>query len=486
MKKIFFMLLPVFIVVDSILIYDIYSNSNKKEYDIRDIKLLSYTFENKRTKLPIETLIDGLGTLYMTSAIECNEGTVATINKWGNVTFSEMEMPVSCSVNFESLNGTFLVDKILEDNPTVLTVGGSAINGVTPRTGFNVIDNQTYINTIYQTNNAELGQTVYYYSGNVTNNWVIFGTCKDSSYNCTVGDDLYWRIIRINEEGTGGGVRLLYAGSGLKLDANNRHVIADNVTNARIKTNGNSFSATSINFVSSVRRGAGYTYGSAETNLSTIRGTTGSNSVKSAVTSWYSAQFPETTDSFYRELLDNKAVYCNDRSTNSVTSPTSSFGSYTIYNGAYRRLKTNKAPSYACGATNEGYGNWYVGGNDNADRYTGESYEYGNGILSNTPVALMTADEVVFAGGLYNSSNSNFWVYANKEGNSISASSWWTLSPAYSTSEDTYIFKVTDGLLDYTEGIRSLSIRPVLSLDSETLWLSGDGTANNPYMVVTR
>ena len=44
---------------------------------------------------------------------------------------------------------------------------------------------------------------VYYFSGNSLNNWVKFGKNKS-------GDELYWRIIRINEDS---GVRMLYSGT---------------------------------------------------------------------------------------------------------------------------------------------------------------------------------------------------------------------------------------------------------------------------------
>ena len=47
---------------------------------------------------------------------------------------------------------------------------------------------------------ATTGMKSYYYRGAVDNNWVKFG--KDST-----GKDIYWRIIRINGDGS---IRMIY------------------------------------------------------------------------------------------------------------------------------------------------------------------------------------------------------------------------------------------------------------------------------------
>ena len=57
-----------------------------------------------------------------------------------------------------------LAEAILRDNPTI-----------EERTDFSVTNTENTTGTIYQTNKTEDGSTVYYYSGNTTNNWVKFG-----------------------------------------------------------------------------------------------------------------------------------------------------------------------------------------------------------------------------------------------------------------------------------------------------------------------
>ena len=439
---------------------------------------LSYTFENKHTSVPIETYMNGLGTSYITTSIECNEGTVASITRKGVVTFTTMAMPVLCNVNFENWIPT-LAEQVLADNPTVLTVGGSAINGVTPRSSFNDGDNKTYTNTIYQTNNAEQGETVHYYAGNVTNNWVIFGTCKDSTYNCTLGDDLYWRIIRINEESTGGGVRLLYSGSGSRTVDNHKAIAT--TTNGYIKTgayNSGTDSTHNDRFV-------GYMYGTSGYEHTNIRENTQSSTIKGVTDAWYGATFTETS---LESMISTTAVYCNDRSYTSATWYSS--GSSYNYFGANGRNASSKAPSYACGANTDGYGYYFSWGGTIWDKFSAEETTYGNGKLSN-PVALMTVDEVVFAGGKVNAALTSpyAWYFLNAAGNFVAGDLWWwTMSPVNANSSGANVFGVivySDPGNLYGNNVTTSGngIRPVISLKDDTMWLSGDGTADNPYRV---
>lgn len=382
-----------------------------------------------------------------------------------------------------------LVTKLLENNPVRLTVGGSSVTyegtTYTPRASFDVTDNQTYANTMYQTNNAEHGDTVYYFAGNVINNWVIFGTCKSATYNCTVGDDLYWRIIRTNEESTGGGIRLLYSGSGSRTVGGHKAIAT--TTNALINTSTKFNNFSQVSSSNRPDRYAGYMYGTNGYEYLDIRANTQSSTIKEVVDTWYTTTFTENN---LKSKIDTKAVYCNDRSyTNESWNST---GSSNNYFGAYGRLFSAKAPSYACGANTSGYGNYFTGGNDNKDRFTGESYTYGNGLLSDAPLALMTVDEAAYAGSKINSSLKSpyAWHYLNAGGASITEGAvWWTLSAHFSDSYDAYNYAVYGsttypGYLIGRFSTNTFGVRPVLSLTSDTLWASGNGTVDSPYRIV--
>ena len=161
------------------------------------------------------------------------------------------------------------------------------------------------------------------------------------------------------------------------------------------------------------------------------------------------------------QYLSTTAVYCNDRSTSDNTN----FGANT-------RLRTNETPSYDCAATE--------------DKFTVDS-STGNGKLT-YPIALMTADEVSFAGGLYGT-NAPTWYYYNSANGSSTGSNWWVLlSPYYWYGGNASVFSVSgssnpgylgDGGVSGTSGVR-----PVISLDEDVLWSSGNGSSSSPYEII--
>ena len=273
------------------------------------------------------------------------------------------------------------------------------------RSSFNAIYNDSS-STFFRTNNAELGETVLYYAGDARNNWVIFGKCPETGgKNCTPGRDLYWRIIRTNEASTGGGIRLLYSGSGLVTDNQGNKIIA-------ISQNGyigasNWYASANTPYNVGYTKADG-TYTSGTTTTDDIRGNDIDSNIKTAVDNFYKATLENTE---YEDYIDTKAVYCNDRSGNTLMQPNITFG----FN------KRSTTPSYACGANSVGFkerAEWaLVNGNSKEDRYAKDVYningsEFTNGYLD-YPIALMTADEVVFAGGKSGTNSPNAWYYLN-------------------------------------------------------------------------
>ena len=345
---------------------------------------------------------------------------------------------------------------------------------------------------------TEDNKTVYYFAGNVTTNWVKFGKYQNdliryrgyssetsemfsdyssmsectsaSSYNinCTeykyaaAGDDIYWRIIRTNSDG---GIRLLYHGTST--------------------TANDAFIGTSaFNLTSSDPMYVGYMYGTSGL-LENNRTNENNSTIKGVIDTWYENNLKTN----YGKYLSTTAIYCNDRSvTDGIYSVSSS-----INYAAYTRLVTNKAPTYDC--TNAG------------DKFTVDS-SVGNGKLT-YPIALMTADEVSFAGGVYARRNVNTWYYRNaKEGTlgttstvdisygSTGSTFWWLLSPyrweRNSTSDGIYkahvyamhAHKDRNGFFSSkVDNNTTFSVRPVISLKSCVKTNGGDGTPGNPYII---
>ena len=302
------------------------------------------------------------------------------------------------------------------------------------RTSFSSVLTTDNTKTLYT--GTENGTTVYYFAGNATDNWVKFG--KNAS-----NQDLYWRIIRTNSDG---GVRLLYHGT------------STTATDAVINT------STKFNEKYNDPMYVGYMYGTS--NATAIdRSNTNNSTIKDKIDTWYASNLEAKG---YTKYLSTTAVYCNDRS-----NPAGGYntGSTTFYYGGYTRLKTNKAPTYDCTDTN--------------DKFTVDT-STGNGKLT-YPIALMTADEVSFAGGLWATNASTWYYYNSAKGSSTGSTWWWLLSPNYWGGGSALVFNVYGSSLPgylYSDGVyRAGGVRPAVSLKSCVKTSGGDGSASDPYTI---
>ena len=357
-------------------------------------------------------------------------------------------------------SGETLVEAIKYYNPTIQT-----------RTDFSKVLTDNNTNTLYTS--TEDSKTVYYFAGNATDNWVKFGTftsdgpirgyfdvsgtfskeyttleeCNSaSSYNinCSYAwkkdDPIYWRIIRTNSDGS---VRLLYHGtSTTAIDA----YIGESAFNA----------------TDNDPMYVGYMYGTSG-SLANNRLNTNDSTIKGVIDNWYK----DNLNTNYGKYLSTTAVYCNDRSNPSGGYNT---GSTQFFYGGYTRLLTNHAPTYDCTDTN--------------DKFTVDT-STGNGKLT-YPIALMTADEVVFAGGEYGSNAKTWYYYNSANGHSV-GSTWDLMSPYIWKDSLAYNFGVVGSLFPghLSNGRISGSsyVRPALSLKSCVKYSSGNGSASAPYTI---
>ena len=355
-----------------------------------------------------------------------------------------------------------LLSQLLADKSTVLT-----------RTDFSKVLTDNNTKTLYTS--TEDSKTVYYFAGNATDNWVKFGTfasdgpvrgyysatistykeyttleeCNSaSSYNtnCSYpwrkGDPMYWRIIRTNSDGS---VRLLYHGT------------STTATDAYIGTSKFNSGRDNIAYVS-------YMYGSLGSIANARTNQTNSSTIKTAIDNWYK----DYLNTNYGKYISTTAVYCNDRSTSDNTSlDNTSFG-------ARIRLQANKTPSYNC-ATIE-------------DKFTVDK-STGNGKLT-YPIGLMTADEVVFAGGQWFTDAKPWYYYNSANGISTGSEYWWLLSPYrwHTSASIAQVFHVYGsaypGKLSYEDANDTQGVRPVLSLKSCIKYSTGNGSPETPYEIV--
>ena len=274
------------------------------------------------------------------------------------------------------------------------------------------------------------GGTTYYYTGN-PNNWVQFGT--NSS-----GQSLYWRIIRINGDGT---IRMIYQGTGFNTTGSGTQI-----ETSAFNSSYNNNMYVGFKYTSKQVHGTG-------TN-STILGTDESDDT-STLNGWYRANLLEE----YADYIDGNAGFCGDRypsTSYSSSNGSGGTGRTTTYYGAYIRLSTNNNPSLQC--------------SDSGDIYTTTDSSTGNKSLT-YPIGLLTADEYVLAG----SGNSYLDV----------GTDYWTMSPCRFSSSLAVVFYVgSSGYLDANICVNvATGVRPVINLKS-AIAISGSGTTSDPFKVV--
>lgn len=98
-------------------------------------------------------------------------------------------------------------------------------------------------------------------------------------------------------------------------------------------------------------------------------------------------------------------------------------------------------------------------------------------------IGLISGDEVAFAGGVFNTSNTNYYLY-----NSSITDTWWTMSPSYYDSSlgTVGMLLVTGSNGRFNDWISTSTIeyssyiRPVITLDTNKI-SGGDGTVGNMY-----
>lgn len=287
-------------------------------------------------------------------------------------------------------------------------------------------------NGIYKSED-DLGNS-YYFRGNVTNNYVYFA--KN-----------WWQIIRINGDGT---IRMIYTSNPNDSNANQY------ISKSRFNNNDNDNAYV------------GYMYGTAGSSTYNATHTnTNSSTIKTVIDSWYQ----NNLSSYSKYIAD--AIYCNDREVVQVNN----VGGMTLTgNGAgtnesayagFNRTYVDHAPTLKCKNKN--------------DRFTTSS-TLGNGALTN-PIALITHDEVVMAGGtgidfatMTFITNDNYYLYP------VNENYWyWTMTPFAYSDGDAGAVLIGDFVNSYSVYV-NFAVRPVVSLKSDAI-SGGVGTVNNPFYV---
>ena len=341
---------------------------------------------------------------------------------------------------------------------------------------------------------------IYYYRGVLENSVGSYGSDGSAvtypnyvilqSGSSKATTDTCWRIVRTTGSG---GVKMIYNGKWTG------STCANVQTNAQVTTSAfNGGSATNKQMVR-----VGYTYNSTyATNtaksgtIAQIFGTNSTSSVnntRSTIKEYIEDTWYASNMTAYTRILEPSAGYCNDRTMNTTTGWTTPLtedstiaatygasGLQVYYFGAYiRNMNSAQKPSLTCAKYS------------NVDRSTVDLYRYNgtnNAAGSTTanylkyPAALLTTDELSFAGS--GSSASNGSPYHD---NSFlrSGSNFWLLSPYHRGSNGfAYEFYLaSSGGLNLNYVSNSRGVRPAISLKPGTTAASGTGIATDPWVV---
>ena len=359
------------------------------------------------------------------SASSCTNGVVPS---WDYATWQF----IGNYSNYQETNKRTKCELYFIKNKTVQTaLGELSVYPYTPDYTKSACDDEiceSHEKGIYETTDEE--GTSYYYRGSVENNYLEFA-------------GYYWRVVRINGDGT---IRIIY-------DGTKGHTNGENSTDRQIGVS---------NFNSSNLRNeyAGYMY-----TLDEVHGLSESSEIKKAIDAFY-----ETHLINYSEYIDTNAGFCGERSTLSAAG--TGTGTVTTYYTGYLRM-VRSTPSLLCENT--------------SDLYTYTSSSKGNKALT-YPIGLITMDEVMLAGtggGIFNGAAN--YMPSSPNSYLATANAFWTMTPiggynsVYSDTWNTRVFFVdVYGALDDNVSTTTYNIRPTINLKADIRFI-GDGTINNPY-----
>ena len=245
-----------------------------ESYENINTEGLAFYLENDSGEYDSVSTIPSKDDGYIFKEAVCNDSSTVSFNSnnW-SLTISNMEEgKVRCKLYFD-IDDAIARKYILSQN---------TVNEGTP--DFSEIDTGNRTGTLY-TSEDDTGIS-YYYRGAVSNNYFYFA-------------GYYWRIIRINGDGT---LRIIYQGT----TPSGNGIISNSKFNE--SSNNNAY--------------LGYMYKTGE-----VHGTENSSTLKTTLENWYESSISDE----YKQYVNTEQGFCNDRnnSTNMDGAPDNSGGTGT-------------------------------------------------------------------------------------------------------------------------------------------------------------
>ena len=381
-----------------------------------------------------------------------------------NIFISGNKTIITSYKDYRESNNNLVLNKILSDNELKEEI--PHMFNYTSNGYYNENDiDSNYITEGLYSREDEDGIS-YYYRGNIDNNNLQFSSYAEDYYvytyesstfqslescqqvypDCNAnnkkylamsGDKMYWKIIRVNGDGS---LRLIYNG----LDSSSE-----------------SFYDKSLAFIGYIPynlnhddpKYTGYTY-NRDTNET-------DSFIKKEVDTWYNNAIGNNP------LYDNMVIearFCNDSSGYNYDG-NSFFAGYDRLGQIDTNFAKDNSPTLICPDTTENYGGSY-----------------------RLKAGLMTADELVLAGYNMRIVGKNYLDIINNTTASSQNFNFWTMTPAYFDNPVNYyasgawIFFTVRNLISSDNSLTpSTGLRPVINVSTENMILIGDGTEDNPY-----
>lgn len=424
-------------------------NTNNIDYGTKDIKIVTGEFTNTSSNDIVAN--DSLDYVVVDIVVDNNK--IADVSTVPATLFEHMidseEAKSDQNINFAADKDGCYYD--ISTNKTVCPDGCTIDNYiVTCEEG----KGDTNGKGLYYTSDTSLTENnkkVYYYRGTVTNNNVIFsGYC--------------WNILRTNENGS---IKLVF--SGRATNTGNGYSCPDLSGKEAINFDLYNYGYGDLPDVTFLGYMSNYAFDD-DTAINTVN-------IKEANSNKESSYIKLDLDYWYENYLANKAdivdaPYCNDRSLatdkiSNLTYVNDKYSGYGLHETAFaglQRLYNLEKPIYKCPQLN--------------DKFSISSFN-GNGKLT-YPIALLTSDELVYAGNTPDTESENF-LYMNE--------TYWTMTPSDLWSKEGAMLALTYGAIDIFSTSKSygdasyLGYVPVISIRPNIEVLNGNGTYSNPYVL---
>ena len=396
-----------------------------------------------------------------------------------------LAMPTEFVATFGENNLTYnsrkaLGYKLLTDNKVIkTTTPATTASGAAPVAGTNIVSE----NGIYRATDDD-GYTYYYRGGEGCSvlgaeltSYTEYATCSanngywstngTSSYKCYTngtsevceanGGTWYylnnnvkfagfnWKVVRINGDGS---IRIALDGITSKVKKEGSAVAAGSdvrYNNVNYDTDGSSGATTRVGTTLE------------EQNLAKEYASYNGGELEGALNTFYETYIDNGETIDYSSYLADSS-FCSDITWGDTTGSWWSFV-------PHARLDTNKTPSYICPEEVT----YKVGGT--------------TGIRLTYPIAALSADEIVYAGGRFGTSNSSY--YLTNPLTIPSGSYYWTMSPGYwyPNGNVGMVYVGGNGYFYTTYVSNGYGVRAVLNLNSEVLTAGGNGTVEQPYII---